>query len=278
VNASTASVAAAFDQAAACYDTHGPQFAAPAAGHLVTLASLEPGWRVLDAGCGAGAVTIRAARAVSPGGHVTGIDLAPRMLQRAAAHTRDHHLSHLITLRQADAADPPFPPHSYDAVLASLLLYLLPDPAAALTRWHQLLTPGGVLAFSWGTGPPDPRWIRVFAAVDAYAPAQPGFFSLTSRLPQPSAMHAALTRHGYTNITITANTITVRYDNPDQWWLASVSEGPWLCWRDIPRNQLNAARADALQLLQPLREPDGSLTRDIPMAYAVATARTPQDY
>jgi hypothetical protein len=90
-------------------------------------------------------------------------------------------------------------------------------------------------------------------------------------------MSAALSRHGYTSVTITTVTISVRYVSPDQWWQASLSEGPWLCWQHIPRDQLPAARADALQLLETLREPDGTLTRHIPTAYAVATTATPED-
>lgn len=274
MHAETHSVAAAFDQAAARYDTYGPQFAVPVAERLVAQAGLRPGWRVLDAGCGAGAVTIRAARAIAPGGQVTGIDLAPQMLQRAATEARRHRqLSPLIMLRQADAADPPFAPRSFDAVLASLVLYLLPDPAAALVHWRDLLAPGGTLAFSWGPGPADVRWTPVFAAVEAHAPGQPGFFSHTARLPQPPAMQAALLRYGFADVLVTAEVISVHYASPQQWWLASVSEGPWVTWQHIPRNRLAAARADALRLLEPLREPDGSLTRHVPMAYA--TARVP---
>ena len=177
----TASVTAAFDQAAARYDTYGPQFAAPIAERLVAQAGLQPGWRVLDAGCGAGAVTIRAARAITPGGNVTGIDLAPQMLQRTATEARHHRLSQLIRLRQADAADPPFAPRSFDAVLASLVLYLLPDPAAALVRWRDLLAPGGVLGFS---GAPDrltcagrrcsPQWRRTRPASRGSSATPPG--------------------------------------------------------------------------------------------------------
>src|SRR5579863_9486593 len=47
---------------------------------LLTAAALEPGERVLDVGCGNGAVSLEAARAVGPGGHVTGLDLSAPML------------------------------------------------------------------------------------------------------------------------------------------------------------------------------------------------------
>ena len=192
------------------------------------------------------------------------------MLQRAATEARRHQLSRLITLRQAQAACPPYAPRTFDAVLASLVLYLLPDPAVALVHWRDLLTPGGTLAFSWGPGPADRRWAPVFAAVEAHAPGQPGFFSHATLLPQPPAMHAALLRYGFADVTITADVVSVHYASPQQWWLASVSEGPWVTWRHIPRSRLAAARADALRLLEPLREADGSLTRHVPMAYAAA--------
>jgi ubiquinone/menaquinone biosynthesis C-methylase UbiE len=266
-------VTAAFDQAAARYDTHGPQFARPIAQRLVTLASLQPGWRVLDAGCGAGAVTIPAAHAVAPTGHVAGIDLAPAMLQRAHTQARHHQLSQLIMLRQADASNPPFAPRSFNAVLASLVLYLLPDPAATLIRWRDLLAPGGTLGFTWGPGPPDPRWTPAFAAVEAHAPSEHRFFTRLRALPQPPAMNAALLRCGFTDVAMTAELVSVRYASPQQWWLASVSEGPWVAWQHIPRDRLAAARADGLRLLEPIREPDGSLIRQVPMAYA--TARVP---
>jgi ubiquinone/menaquinone biosynthesis C-methylase UbiE len=63
----TTNVVAAFDQAADAYDRNGMGGAGPIASRLVKHARLQPGWRVLDTGCGAGAVLIRAARAVSPG-------------------------------------------------------------------------------------------------------------------------------------------------------------------------------------------------------------------
>ena len=179
----TANVVAAFDEAATRYDSNGMGFAGPVASRLVELARLRAGWRVLDAGCGAGAVLVRAARAVSPGGQVIGVDLAPRMLTRAAheaelAGVRDH-----VTLSQGDAADPSFGPATFDAILASLVFYLLPDPAAALARWHDLLVPGGTLAFSRAVAA-DPRW------------AYPALYALLEDRATPGAAARAAWREG----------------------------------------------------------------------------------
>jgi 2-polyprenyl-3-methyl-5-hydroxy-6-metoxy-1,4-benzoquinol methylase len=74
----TADVVAAFDEAASDHGSTVSGFAGPVASRL---ARLRPGWRVPDAGCGAGAVLIRVARAVCPGGALTGIDRAPPCLR-----------------------------------------------------------------------------------------------------------------------------------------------------------------------------------------------------
>lgn len=262
------SVPAAFDEIAGRYDTTGPQFAAPIAARVVELAGLIPGEKVLDVGCGAGAVLVRAAQAVAPGGHVTGIDLSPRMLARAAAHAENQGVGGLVTVRLGDAASPPLAGAAFGAVLSSLVLYLLPDPAAALAAWRRLLAPGGVLVFSWGIQP-DPRWLPVFAAVDACA-SEPGFVSYTRRLPQRGGMQTVLRHCGYEHITTTVQTVTTRYDSPQQWWDASVSEGPWVSWRHIPPDRLPGARAAALELLEPMRNGDGTLTRNTRIGYATA--------
>jgi ubiquinone/menaquinone biosynthesis C-methylase UbiE len=268
----TADITAAFDQAADRYDTCGPQFAGPIAARLTELAGLQPGWRVLDVGCGAGAVLTRAARQVLPGGHVTGIDLAPRMLERAAREAAGQGLRDLVTLLAGDAAAPPPGPSGYDAVLASLVLYLLPEPAAALRAWRELLVPGGTLAFSRGTGP-DPRWSPVLAAVDAYADAA-GWESHVHR-PGPLAQTIALLGDcGFTDVSSVEEIVTVRYDSPEQWWDAAVAEGPWVTWQHIPAAALAQARAQALVMAGELREPGGALLRHIKMAYL--TARRPE--
>lgn len=265
----TANVVAAFEEAASTYDSKGPQLAGPIAARLVELARLQPGWRVLDAGCGTGVVLVRAARAVSPWGQVIGVDLAPGMLARAAHQAEREGLRHCVMLSRGDAAEPAFGPASFNAILSSLVFYLLADPAAALARWHELLVPGGTLAFSRAVAT-DPRWSPVIAAVDAYACGTPGFESYLHRHGPLSATTAALSACGYTGVTTTVETITIRYDSPQQWWEAAASEGPWVTWRHIPAQRLAEARAEALAMAGKLREPDGSFQRHIRMAFLTA--------
>ena len=154
-------------------------------------------------------------------------------------------------------------------MLASLVLYLLPDPGATLRRWREILRPGGTVAFSWGIRP-DPRWSPVFGAVDAYVKGADGFGSCVGRPGSPEEMTAMLDAHGYTGIRTSTHTVPVRYTGPGQWWQASWAEAPGLAWQHIPDADRDAARRAAFALLERMREPDGSLVRRVEMAYAVA--------
>src|SRR5208283_4580386 len=103
-NASTAfspnfATVATFEEAAPRYDSSGVQLAGPIADRLVSLAGLRPGDQVLDAG--GGAVTIRSAHAVSPGGQVIGVDLADGMLRRTAAEAAGRGVAN-VTVRRGN--------------------------------------------------------------------------------------------------------------------------------------------------------------------------------
>jgi len=265
----TANVAAAFEKPADTHDSKGMGLAGPIASRLVEHARLLPGWRVLDAGCGAGAVLIRAARAVSPGGHVVGVDLASEMLARAEREAERAGVRDRVVLSQGDAAAPAFAPASFDAILASPVFCLLPDPGAALARWHELLVPGGTLAFTRPVAA-DPRWFPVMAAMDAYTRDAPGFETHVHRPGPLPATTQMLDACGFAGVTSTIETITFRYDGPQQWWDTAASEGPWLTWQHVPIRRLAAARSEAIALAGKLCEPDGSLLRRARMAFLTA--------
>jgi ubiquinone/menaquinone biosynthesis C-methylase UbiE len=264
----SANLVATFEEAAPRYDSSGAQFAGPVADELVRRAAPRPGDEVLDVGCGAGAVTVRCARAVSPGGRVTALDLSEGMLRRTAAESAARGFGNVVT-RRGDAARPPVAPASFDTALGSLVLYLLPDPGAALRNWRDLLKPGGTVGFSWGIGP-DPRWTPVFSAVDAFAKGSRGFESYVRRLGSPASMTGQLTACGYSGVTISTRTIDVHYTGPRQWWQASWAEAPRLAWQHIPDADRDSARRAAFALLDRMREPDGTLVRHVQMAFATA--------
>jgi SAM-dependent methyltransferase len=71
----------------------------------------------------------------------------------------------------ADAELPPGPPGSFDAVLASLVLFFLPGLPDALRRYAELLAPGGRLAFT-SFARDDERWAPVNELLESYAPEE----------------------------------------------------------------------------------------------------------
>jgi hypothetical protein len=83
-------------------------------------------------------------------------------------------------------------------------------------------------------------------------------------------MEHALRKAGFQHITITTETITTNYDSPEHFWKHAIGQGIWVAWRHIPPADLAKARGDALRLLEPMCEGDGTLTRTTDVAYARA--------
>ena len=101
---------------------------------------LQPGAKLLDAGCGSGQFALAFALA---GCAVTAIDLAPKMVERAAEHAAGAGVS--IEWRVGDFSALPAPDGSYDAIHARCTLQFVPDIHAALIEFRRLLQPGGRL-------------------------------------------------------------------------------------------------------------------------------------
>ncbi|MCG7527878.1 methyltransferase domain-containing protein [Streptomyces sp. OfavH-34-F] len=91
---------------------------------------------VLDLGCGTGSLALLA---TGRGHRLTAVDSSPRMVERARAKLAGRGAEVLL----GDAARPPVGARRFDVVLARHVVWLLPDPAAALRHWAGLLRPGG---------------------------------------------------------------------------------------------------------------------------------------
>jgi demethylmenaquinone methyltransferase/2-methoxy-6-polyprenyl-1,4-benzoquinol methylase len=114
--------------------------------HQDIAARLKPGDRVLDVGCGTGALAILLAR---KGTQVTGIDISPSMLYVAARRLEEQGLDSQVTLCEmgAVALDSAFADGSFDAVVSTLLFSELSDDEIeyTLTEIRRILRPGGQL-------------------------------------------------------------------------------------------------------------------------------------
>ena len=97
--------------------------------------------RVLDVGCGVGALTLEAARA---GHEVIGIDADPGALAIAARSAVDARPGQ-VTYHRADVDAWEHDAADFDVVVTCRTLHHVPDPAASLDRMRRWLRPGGRL-------------------------------------------------------------------------------------------------------------------------------------
>ncbi|MHC4514823.1 MAG: corrinoid protein-associated methyltransferase CpaM [Planctomycetota bacterium] len=108
-------------------------------------ARIEAGQRVLDIGCGTGALTLRSARR---GAVVKGIDVNAQMLEIAAKRVREAGLEESVGLTESGVAELDSEQGgSYDAVTSGLCFSELNDAELVYTLRHvvRILRPGGLL-------------------------------------------------------------------------------------------------------------------------------------
>ncbi|CAA9551278.1 MAG: hypothetical protein AVDCRST_MAG70-944 [uncultured Thermomicrobiales bacterium] len=117
----------------------GGEVLAGAEGAIRGLA-LQPGHRLLDAGCGTGQYAVAFA---AWGARVDAVDLSPAMINRARAHAAASGLD--ISFHVADLARLPFPEATFDAVQARLSLHFAFDLPATLRELGRVLRPEGRL-------------------------------------------------------------------------------------------------------------------------------------
>lgn len=130
---------------------------------------LQPGFDVLDAGCGPATITTGIAERVFPA-RVTAVDISQPQLETARRLAQGREIMN-IDFVAASACQLPFDDHSFDVVFANALLEHLRDPAAALSEFHRVTRPGGFIAVcspDWERFSVDPLPAPVSRAIAAY--------------------------------------------------------------------------------------------------------------
>ncbi|HXJ18902.1 MAG TPA: class I SAM-dependent methyltransferase, partial [Polyangia bacterium] len=178
---------AQWQAAADAWHRYGPTLNAwlgPATERLLDLARVGPGQRVLDVAAGAGEQTLAIARRLGPGGSVLATDIAPHLLDFAAADARAGGFTN-VAVQAMDGENLDLPDASFDAVVSRVGLIYFPDQQRALREMRRVLVPGGrVAAIVYAT--PDKNAffstpvsiIRRRANLPPPLPGQPGPFSL----------------------------------------------------------------------------------------------------
>jgi SAM-dependent methyltransferase len=107
-------------------------------GSLLGRIEWQPGWTVLDAGCGLGGYFAALADRV-PAGVVVGLDITLSMLRRVA----ERHPT--VPLVAGDVQALPIASGAFDVVVSAHMLYHVPDVETAIRELHRVLRPGGCL-------------------------------------------------------------------------------------------------------------------------------------
>ena len=129
--------------------------------------ALMPGEAVLDIGCGTGASCMAAASAVGATGHITGVDIAAQLLDRARSRAAEAGFAN-TSFVLADAQTHAFAPASVDAMISRFGVMFFEDPVAAFANMAKALKPGGRLVFAaWAPAAQVPWFSIPYAAAVA---------------------------------------------------------------------------------------------------------------
>jgi SAM-dependent methyltransferase len=180
---------------------------------MLDAAALNPGERVLDVGCGHGTTTVEAARRVTPGGAVVGVDITTPLLDRARQQASACGIGN-VEFVEADAQVHPFPDAAFDAVISRFGMMFFDDPTAAFTNLARAVRPDGRLAIVCPADPLQSEWIAIaFTAAaphvgvpDLGPPGAPGTFAFADG----QHLERTILSGGFHHVTLEAITRAVR--------------------------------------------------------------------
>jgi SAM-dependent methyltransferase len=145
-----------FEVSADSYDRYMGRYSVLLSPQLADLAEVQAGQRVLDVGCGPGALTAELIRRVGPES-VSAVDPSEPFVTAA----RERHPT--ADIRQASAEQLPFADDSFDVAFAQLVVHFMADPAAGVAEMKRVTRRDGVVAacvwdHAGGQGPLSTFW------------------------------------------------------------------------------------------------------------------------
>lgn len=201
-----------------------PAIAGPVSEPLLADAGLAPGQRVADVACGTGLIARLAAERVGPTGAVTGVDVAPDMIDVARSVPAAGGAT--VDWRVADAADLPLPDGSADVVLCQMGLMFMEDRGAAVAEMRRILGPGGRLVVST-PGRIHPTFeLMEQALVDQISADLGGFVRAVFSMHDPDAVGTLLRDAGLEDVSAREASVTLRLPAPAEFLWQYVSLTP----------------------------------------------------
>jgi ubiquinone/menaquinone biosynthesis C-methylase UbiE len=192
---------------------------APIAAVLLDAVGLRPGDSVLDIGCGCGATTLSAARAVAAGDDVVGIDLSEPMLEPARTRAAEQRVAN-VTFLAGDAQTHRLPADRFTVGMSRFGTMFFADPKAAFANIATALVAGGRLCLATWQPLAANDWLTIpgaallrYGELPASELGAPGMFAQSD----PEAVTTTLAGAGYTDVVLAAVTalLTLGHDPAD---------------------------------------------------------------
>jgi SAM-dependent methyltransferase len=138
------------------YDRFMGRYSGPLAPVFANFADVAHGQRVVDVGCGPGALTAELVGRLGADA-VSAVDPSESFVTAA----RERHPG--VDVQQAAAEELPFADHAFGAALAQLVVHFMADPVAGLREMARVTSAGGVVAacvwdHAGGRGPLSTFW------------------------------------------------------------------------------------------------------------------------
>jgi len=233
---------------------------APVDSILVDAAAPHPGERMLDIGCGTGAVSEQLAE---QGAAVTGIDLAETMIAGAQFRAKEN-----LAFHAADASkfrgDAP-----YAAAVSRFGVMFFDDPRAAFVNIHANLEPDGRLLFVCWQAPDQNPWAMVpakavmplLADAPRPDPHAPGPFAFAD----PGRVADILSKAGFRDVSIEGHEIPILLSSTglDDATDFACQIGPGSrAMTELDETGREKARGAIREALSPYADANGSLAMD----------------
>lgn len=212
---------------------------------VLDAAGVGAGTSVLDAGCGSGAASKRAALR---GANVAGLDAAEGMIERARQQVPDG------DFRVGDLEELPFEDNEFDAVIASDSIQFAGNKVAAIAEMARVCNSDGMIVIALWDEPEKSEQRAIFAAMENELPEPPkvGPFALSKH----GLLEDMMTEAGLTILGGESVPLEMRFSDVDQFWQVAGDTGhAKAMMRAVGEEKIKTAALSAVeQFIQPSGE------------------------
>lgn len=256
--------------AGSAYEPYVGRWSRRLAPRFLAWARVPRGARVLDVGCGTGALS-EAALDEHDAVEVVGVDASDAFLATAATRLTGRPFRAM----KGDAQDLRFDDAAFDAAVSGLVLNFLGDPLAAVSRMRRATRHGGVVAaYVWDYAGRMELMRHLWDAAVALDPTRAGPLDEGARFPlcQPEALDELFRGAGLRDVETSALDLPTPFQDFDDYWRPFLGgQGP------APTYVTSLTEAERKRLRETVRarlpiEKDGSIPL-VARAFAVRGVR-----